>query len=126
MNARDLMTEDPMTVDVRTAAREALAAMGALEVRHLPVVGANNQLLGMLSDRDFRSATAAQLDAPVGDLMTSDPLSVGPEADAVEVIDLMIDNKVGAVPVVEGDELLGIISYVDVLRELGHLLSSEG
>ena len=57
-----------------------------------------------------------QLDVRVTELMTGNPVSVGPETDIDEVIEVMIDNRVGAVPVVTGDELVGLVSYVDVLR----------
>jgi acetoin utilization protein AcuB len=58
------------------------------------------------------------LDASIASLMSSDLLSVSPETDVTEVVDLMIEHRVGAIPVVgdEGDDLLGIISYVDILR----------
>jgi CBS domain-containing protein len=81
----------------------------------------------MLSDRDLRSARASDLDALVTELMSADVVSVGPESDALEVIDLMIDTKVGAVPVVDDEDgsLLGIISYVDVLRKLRAKLAEQ-
>jgi CBS domain-containing protein len=51
--------------------------------------------------------------------MSSNVLSVGLEADLAEIIDLMLDQRVGAVPVVDADgTLVGIVSYVDILREV--------
>jgi len=58
-------------------------------------------------------------DAPVADLMSSDVISVELETGIDEIIDLMIDEKVGAVPVVDDrGVLVGIVSYVDLLNEL--------
>ena len=127
MNASDLMTEDPMTLPVNAKVREALSVLQTLEIRHLPIVSESNELLGMLSDRDLRSAKASDLDMRVVELMSSDVMSVGPEADAGEVIDLMIESKVGAVPVVDDEtsSLVGIISYIDVLRHLRGLVATD-
>jgi acetoin utilization protein AcuB len=127
MNAQDLMTEDPISLPVTAKVREALAILRTMDIRHVPVVGHKDELIGMLSDRDLRSARASDLDAPVTELMSADVVSVGPESDALEVIDLMIDTKVGAVPVVDDEDgsLLGIISYVDVLRKLRAKLADQ-
>ena len=69
----------------------------------------------------------ADLEARIVEIMSADVMSVGPEADATEVIDLMVDTRVGAVPVVDqdGGARVGIISYIDVLRQLRDKLSSE-
>jgi acetoin utilization protein AcuB len=86
----------------------------------------------MLSDRDvgglafpellgsaYAGRVQTALDAPVSTLMSSNVLSVGLEADLAEIIDLMLDQRVGAVPVVDADgTLVGIVSYVDILREV--------
>jgi len=125
MNARELMTEDPMTVTVGATIREAMEILQTLEIRHLPIVGASNELVGMLSDRDLRSASRELLDKRVTEIMSADLLSVGPTAEAAEVIDLMVESKIGAVPVVDevNGDLLGIISYIDVLRQMRRTLA---
>ena len=94
----------------------------------------------MLSDRDLASldvgrvlttegadALRRALAAPVVAAMSSDVISVEPEADLGDVIDLMIENKVGAIPVVLPDtrEVVGIVSYIDVLRAVQELVSEE-
>ena len=132
MNAEELMTPDPMTVDAHARVRDALQILQTLEIRHLPVVGDGNSLIGMVSDRDLRSAkipytlpiermgTIRELDEPITAIMSSDVLSIGPQTEVTEIIDLMLDNKVGALPVVEDatGDLMGIVSYVDVLRRV--------
>lgn len=132
MLVRDLMTEDPMTATAKTRVREAIEILQTLEVRHLPVVDSKNRLVGMVSDRDLRGASlpfttqsdvAAFLDRRLVELMAADPLTVDPEDDVSEAIDAMLENKLSAVPVVDADgELLGIVSYVDVLREMRKVL----
>jgi acetoin utilization protein AcuB len=120
---QEIMTRNPYAIEANQSVREALHRLLSLDIRHLPVLD-NGVLVGMLSDRDVRGIASAtltgeasdQLSAAVSDLMTRDPISVDPEADIGEVIDLMIENKVGALPVVAEDKLIGIVSYVDVLR----------
>jgi CBS domain-containing protein len=126
------MTENPATVRLDAKVRDAVQVLHTLDVRHLPIVRADGTLAGILSDRDLRALSVpyivldeyvgnlqTALDASVATLMNADVLSVEPEADASEIVDLMLENKIGAVPVVEADgTLVGIVSYVDVLREL--------
>jgi acetoin utilization protein AcuB len=132
LTAHDLMTEDPVTIPMMAKVGQALRLLHSLDVRHLPVVDEDGALVGMLSDRDLRGLAIpdvaggeyvgtieTSLDALVSSIMTSDVISVDVEADAAEIVDLMIDRKIGAVPVVDGDgALVGIVSYVDLLREL--------
>lgn len=97
------------------------------EVRHLPVVDEDFRVVGMLSDRDVRTAVGDPRRAiaeaedflseiEVGGIMTAAPLSVSPTASVLEIAEILMDEKVGALPVVtDDDKLLGIISYVDVI-----------
>lgn len=128
MLAREYMSADPFVVHVTDSIGSVLAAMMEADVRHMPVVE-NGRLLGIVSDRDLRRSLDVipgpgrggvqnALERPISELMSSDVITVNPETDMVEVIDLMLDHRIGAIPVVEGDSLrvLGIISYIDVLR----------
>jgi acetoin utilization protein AcuB len=128
MIAREYMSPDPFVVHVTDSIGSVLATMLEADVRHLPVLE-NGMLLGIVSDRDLRRsldvipgpARGGRLNAlerPISELMSSDVISVNAETDLVEVIDLMLDHKIGAIPVVEADSLkvVGIISYIDVLR----------
>jgi CBS domain-containing membrane protein len=132
LTAHDLMTEDPTTVSLKATLQKAISVLQTLDVRHLPVVDEAGALVGMLSDRDVRGLAFPEilgaeyvgnvqtaLDAPVSSMMSSNVLSVDVEADAAEIIDLMLDQKIGAVPVVDGDgALVGIVSYMDILRAI--------
>ena len=130
MRARDLMTEAPVTISPKSTVREAARLLDTLDIRHLPVVNEEHELVGMVSDRDLRSLSVpafagaqrignvqTALDASVSSVMTTEVLSVEEEADAKELVDLMLDFRVGAIPVTDGDgTLVGIVSYIDVLR----------
>jgi CBS domain-containing protein len=130
MVAEELMSRNPFAVEVTASIRSAMAKLTESDVRHLPVVE-RGRLVGMVSDRDLRrlihplfelapahAARSEDLDRPISVLMNSDVISVQTESEIEDVIDLMIEHKIGAVPVMAPDssELLGIISYVDVLR----------
>jgi acetoin utilization protein AcuB len=130
--ARELMSVNPIVVTVAATIREAARLLCTLEFRHLPVVDDRGKLVGILSDRDLRGIGVPYLvpdeyvghgpgvlDARVADLMSGAVLSVRPDADAADVVDAMLENRIGAVPVVDDEgRIVGIISYVDVLRAL--------
>ncbi len=130
MVVQEVMTEDPVTVQSSTPIRKVIATLFESDFRHLPIVD-GDQLVGIVSDRDLRAFLAPtmlelekpeevqkRLSQPVSGVMNADVVSVTPETDLSEVIEQMIDQKVGAVPVVRPgtDELVGIVSYIDVLR----------
>ncbi len=131
MIAQEIMTTPVVTVPVTASLADALETLAGLEIRHLPVISTNGEVAGVLSDRDIRAlgfspviepeslaVLQAKLRVPVSTLMSGDVLSVEPTAELAEVVDLMLDEKVGALPVVDGEtnEIVGIISYVDILR----------
>ncbi len=124
--AEDVMTRDPSTIRPSATVAQAIAELHQLDVRHLPVVNEDHELVGMVSDRDLRGLPfdfAAEgrrtvpPDTPVADLMSSDVQSVELQTSLSELIDILVDQKVGALPVVDDrGVLVGIVSYVDVLR----------
>lgn len=129
MKAPDIMTVEVRVIRADETLATALELLDAVEARHLPVVDEDDRLVGMLSDRDLCNVLrrdedpAASPEArsrarkPVVEVMTRDPISVTDGADIEDVVDLLIDSKVGAIPVVDDDrQVIGIISYVDVLR----------
>jgi len=136
MNAAQLMTDNPRTIRVDDTLADALELLQSMAVRHLPVVDEHGDLVGMLSDRDVaalaRSFTegedatrtiAQRAGTRVAAVMSADPVCVDPDADAAEVIERMLENRIGAVPVVDGDgTVVGIISYIDVLRAMSAVL----
>lgn len=130
MIAEDIMTESPRTIRQTDTILEALDVLQSMQIRHLPVVDEEGELVGMLSDRDLGSRTsmfvegadAEQAAVPLGsrrvsELMSSSVVSVSVGTDLSAVIEAMLEQHVGAVPVVDADgAVIGIISYVDVLR----------
>ncbi|MBA2661964.1 MAG: CBS domain-containing protein [Bradymonadaceae bacterium] len=136
ISVEEVMTPNPERADVADSIREVLYKLVELDIRHLPVVD-DGELIGMISDRDLRGYTMPlandidpvntsdrRFDAPVSTLMNGDVISVTPQTDITEVIDLMIDHKIGAVPVIDGISgvLLGIVSYIDIIRNARDVL----
>ena len=128
------MTENPVTASELMSVSEALGMLYELDVRHLPVVR-GSELVGIVSDRDLRGFTAPDEDAAieavddanssnVGNFMNTNPIRVDPETNLREIVELMLLHRVGAIPVCDLDtgDLLGIVSYVDLLRVLQETL----
>jgi acetoin utilization protein AcuB len=118
------------TISPNDTIREGLKLLDLLEVRHLPVVE-GEQLLGMVSDRDlrhFRLPAAEEsknpwyaehlLEKKVVDAMNPEVISVSAEDDIRDAVEVMVDRKIGALAVVDNHKLMGILSYIDVLRAL--------
>jgi len=141
MRAQDVMTPNPTTVPPHATVAEVWDLMRERAVRHLPVVD-RGALVGMLSDRDLahfdlaRLLTTAtegadalrrELGTPAVKVMSADVIAVNPEAELGEVVDLLVENRIGAVAVVrpETQELVGIVSYIDVLEALRDQLEVE-
>ena len=139
MTARDLMTPNPMTVTPEATIAEVWDLMRDLEIRHVPVVQ-GGALVGMLSDRDLAhvdiarmlavdgaDAVRQELTTPIIRVMNADVIFVEPEAELDEVVDLLVENKVGALPVMRPDtrEVVGIVSYIDVLGAFQDRLEDE-
>ena len=124
------MTQNPVTIDVQSSAGDAVKLLQDLDIRHLPVLDGST-LVGMLSDRDLKQillpdslenetieTIKGRFDTPVAKLMSSDVVKAFPHSGIGELIELMLEFKIGAVPVVDATvgDVKGIVSYVDVLR----------
>lgn len=130
------MSKDPLTVSPSDTVGQAEELMYENHYRQLPVVE-NKQLIGIVSDRDIRSflaqpsfvepeKRARALRTKVTDIMTAKPLTVSPEDDLREAVELLIEEKIGGIPVVDETEgLVGIVTYVDVLRFFLNRLEDE-
>ncbi len=128
MNVQDLMTTDPITTSAQTPVLEARQLMIDKRIRHLLIVE-GGKLLGIVTDRDIRlnlPSPATSLSVweinylmarlTVESVMTTSVVIVGPQRDARAAAQLMLDNKIGALPVLDGGQLLGIITETDLLR----------
>lgn len=131
----EIMTSNPATAESNQSVGDVLARLYELDVRHLPIVD-GTRLVGIVSDRDVRQFAVPsvgdlvngdlkkRLEDPISEYMASDLVTLTAETDVSEAIDIMLDQKIGAVPVVDPDtsELAGIVSYVDILKAVQPLL----
>lgn len=128
-----LMVRRVETIFADDLLTEAAARMVMRGVRHLPVVDGTMCVRGILSERDLRQATGARpLDLAsdvsarlrVADAMTPDPRTIGEDEPLGHAVRAFVDDRFGALPVVDEEErLLGILSYIDLLRYLGRRLT---
>lgn len=122
MVVQDVMTVNPVTVDITDSLEAVEALLRELDVRHLPVLE-DGVLAGIISDRDlgpWRGDDVARGRVHAGQIMSANLFTVHPEAALSEVVDTMLDQKVGALPVVDQrtSSLIGIVSYIDILRAI--------
>jgi acetoin utilization protein AcuB len=135
LTVEDIMTPDPCCVGPDTPLGEAVRLMKERHCRQLPVCDDEGRLLGVLSDRDVRLAVnspfvlhersddAALLEnIPVEACMTPDPLTIDADAPAALAADMLREYKFGALPVMRGGDLAGIVSVSDILRSYSQLL----
>ena len=120
MIAADVMTKDPRTILDTDLVSDALEVLATLDIRHLPVVDDSDTLVGMISDRDLGPIARSYDESSrrrISEYMSADVVSVDEDSDLREVIETLLEQRIGAVPVVDGDgKITGIISYVDLLR----------
>ena len=136
MKVVDVMTKDALTVTPTEAVGQADELMNTNKIRQLPVVQGKD-LVGIITDRDIRSfLSGSLLESPdareralaseVREIMTTEPITVSPDDDLQEAVELMIDEKIGGIPVVDDAEgLVGIVTYVDILRCFLNRLQEE-
>jgi len=128
MNVRDLMTTSPITVGPETPVLDARQLMLDKRFRHV-LIADGPKLLGIVTDRDIRlnlPSPATSLSVweinyllarlTVASVMTKTLVTVSPRQDTREAARLMLDHKIGALPVVDGGLLVGIITETDLLR----------
>jgi acetoin utilization protein AcuB len=128
MNVSDIMTKKPTTVRLETTLHEALEIMEQLSCHHLPVLGTNGHLIGILSDRDCRTALNSPhilrerwqdedlaTHLPVRAMMTPAPIVIAPEAAAEEAARMMLKNQISCLPVMRDETLVGIVTRSDIL-----------
>lgn len=114
---RDLMTADPIVLDVHATVAEAARCMRDRDVGDV-LVKSDGKLCGIVTDRDLVVRCLAADGDPrgqsLGDLCTQELLTLPPEAEVEEAMQLMQDNAVRRIPIVDGDAPIGIVSLGDL------------
>ncbi len=125
----DLMSKEVATLERNDRLSIADDVMKLGRVRHLPVLGEDGELVGIISQRDLLYGSLASIlgygsvargkllsTILVKEAMTTDPLVVAPDTAIAEAARIMTVNKIGCLPVVEGDALVGILTESDFVQ----------
>lgn len=137
MFVKDMMTPNPITVAPETSFAEAMDIIRRKKVRRLPVVK-DGKLVGIVAEKDLLSASpskATSLDVweitsllhklKVEEIMTKDVVTVSPDTPIEEAAVIMADKKIGALPVVKGEKLVGIITETDIFKTFVNMLGAR-
>lgn len=127
---RDWMTANPITIQPKTTLPEAHKLMREARVRRLPVVD-HEHLVGIVTLGDVREASPSDASTlsiyelnyllsklTVEKIMTREPLTISPDASIRDAARLMLDHKIGGLPVTENERVVGIITESDIFRVL--------
>jgi CBS domain-containing protein len=120
-NVRDAMTENPRSIGSSASVVEAARLMREGHIGSLPITD-EEKLVGMITDRDITTRVVAEGVDPtatsVGDVYSRELISVEPDHDLEEALQLMARHQVRRLPVVENGRLVGIVAQADIaLRE---------
>jgi CBS domain-containing protein len=120
--ARDIMTADPTCVKEDQTLVDAAKLLRDLDVGALPICGNDNRLKGMLTDRDIVVKCIADGGDPktvtAGSLGQGKPVTVGADDDIKVALEMMQKHQVRRLPVIDGHDLVGIISQADIARQM--------
>jgi CBS domain-containing protein len=116
-SVRDAMTENPRSIGASASVVEAARLMREEHIGSLPITD-DEKLVGMITDRDITTIVVAEAADPqktsVGDVSSREPISVEPDKDLEEAVQLMARNQVRRLPVVESGRLVGIVAQADI------------
>lgn len=139
MNVSEIMTGKPVTIHPNDTLREALETMDNVGCHHLPVISSQGHLVGILSDRDCRTALnspyvlrAGWQDEELIDhllvraIMTAAPIVIAPDSFADEAARLMLVNQINCLPVMRDETLIGILTTSDILAAFVRMVRSNG
>jgi CBS domain-containing protein len=120
--AQEIMTSDTRCVGENQTLVEAAQILRDLNVGSLPICGEDNRLKGMVTDRDIVIKCVAEGGNPqqvkAGDLAEGKPVTVGADDDISIALHTMAEHKVRRLPVIDGHDLVGMISQADIARHL--------
>jgi acetoin utilization protein AcuB len=138
MLVRERMSHSPVTIGADTPITEALKVMRQNSVRRLPVLDPEGRLLGIVSEKDLLYASPSSASSlsiyemhymlsqlKVTEVMSSDVITISPDIPLEEAARIMADNKIGGLPVVQGDRLVGIITETDIFKVFLEMLGAR-
>ena len=134
MLVEDVMSRSVVTLTPTQTLRDAINLLQSHRIRHLPVVD-ESKVVGIVTDRDVKRATPSVVSGvardeydrvlatiKVAQFMTREPLTVTPKSGLKAAVEIFIERKVGALPVVEDGHVVGILTEIDILRVVHDML----
>ena len=138
MLVRERMSTKPVTIPADVSITEALHVMRQNQVRRLPVLDGEGNVVGIVSEKDLLYAAPSPATSlsiyemhdllsrlRVSELMTTDLITVTPDIPLEEAARIMADNKLGGLPVIENGNLVGIITETDIFKVFLELLGAR-
>jgi len=138
MLVAERMTRNPVTILETASIDDGLHMMRERKVRRLPVLDESGKMVGIVSDKDLLHAAPSPATSlsvyelhyllaklTIKQVMSSPVITVSADTPLEEAARVMADNKIGGLPVVEGDRLVGIITETDVFKILAELLGAR-
>ena len=120
--AREVMTGAAECIGEQDTILDAAKRLAELDVGAMPICGEDNRLKGMLSDRDIVVKVLAQGKDPAstraGELGEGKPVTIGADDSVEEALHTMAEHKVRRLPVIDGHELIGIVSQADLAKNV--------
>ncbi len=120
--AREIMTGGAECIGENETLEQAAKKLAELNIGAMPICGEDNRLKGMLTDRDIVVKAIAKGKAPgevrAGELGEGKPVTIGADDSAEEALRTMTDHKVRRLPVIDGHDLIGIVSQADIAQNL--------
>ncbi|MBK8987989.1 MAG: CBS domain-containing protein [Chloroflexi bacterium] len=138
MLVKNRMSQPVITVEPDLPIMDALNLMRSKSIRRMPVVDKQGKLIGIVSNKDLLNASPSsatslsvwEINYLVGkikikDVMTKAVLTISENTPIEEAARLMVDNKVGGLPVMRGDQLVGVITESDLFKVLLELMGAR-
>jgi len=135
MYVKDVMQSKVTSAPLGTPVQEAFETMRDGGFRHLPILDEFGKVAGIISDRDLRTVGAIYKDEATGTeeflvsedttvdkIMATNPFSVSPDDPVSFAVDIIRDKRIGCLIVSKGGELVGVVSYLDLLNVLKKIL----
>ena len=120
--AREIMSDDCTCVGENDTVADAAKKLAELNVGAMPICGEDNRLKGMLTDRDIVVEVLAKgkdpNDVKAGELGDGKPVTIGADDSVDEALRTMSEHQVRRLPVIDGHDLVGIVSQADVARNV--------
>jgi len=133
---KNIMTTDVFALSEEQTLDLARSLMTIKHIRHIPIINRHKEFAGLVTHRDLLAQTVSELagiareeqeaidhNIPIGKIMRTHVLTVGPDLDLCSAISILLENKYGCLPVIDNKRLVGIVTEADFLQLTRELLS---